>query len=57
MSGINPVSQLDWSAHIAADWVARAIAWLTRDAADAYPGTDFSLTTVEGRAAVGLPFP
>ncbi|WP_375173640.1 SDR family oxidoreductase [Pseudooceanicola sp.] len=54
-SGINPVSRLDWSAHIPADWVAQAIAWLTRDAADAYLGTDFSLKTGEGRRLVGLP--
>lgn len=54
-SGINPVSRLDWSAHIPADWVAQAIAWLTHDAADAYLGTDFSLKTGEGRRLVGLP--
>jgi NAD(P)-dependent dehydrogenase (short-subunit alcohol dehydrogenase family) len=54
-SGINPVSQLDWSAHIPTDWVARAIEWLTSDAADDYLGTDFSLRTDEGRQAVGLP--
>ncbi|MHA3980108.1 SDR family oxidoreductase [Halovulum sp. GXIMD14794] len=54
-SGINPVSQLDWSAHIPADWVARAIEWLTTAAADAYRGTDFSLKTDEGRRLAGLP--
>ena len=54
-SGINPVSQLDWSAHIPAEWVARSIEWLTTSAADAYRGTDFSLKNDEGRNLVGLP--
>lgn len=53
-SGINPVSQLDWSSHIPAEWAARAIAWLLSDAADPYLGTDFSLKTEAGRRAVGL---
>ncbi|MDP2120778.1 MAG: SDR family oxidoreductase [Hoeflea sp.] len=54
-SGINPVSRLDWSAHIPAEWVAKAIAWLATEAADPHLGTDFSLKTEEGRRAVGLP--
>lgn len=54
-SGINPVSQLEWEAHIPADWVAQGIAWLTTDAARKFDGGDFSLKTNEGRAAVGLP--
>jgi len=53
-SGINPVSQLDPSVHIAPQDVAQAIGWLTTAEADAYLGTDFSLKTVEGRAAAGL---
>ena len=53
-SGINPVSDLDWEAHISPDWVAQAIAWLTQDNAQEYAGTDFSLKTEEGRRAVGL---
>lgn len=53
-SGINPVSQLDPSAHISPECVARAIAWLATPAADAYRGMDFSLKTEQGRAAVGL---
>lgn len=55
VSGINPVSQLDWSVHIPAEWVAKAIAWLTTAEADPYLGLDFSLKTNEGRRAVGLP--
>lgn len=53
-SGINPVSQIPWEAHISPDWVARAIAFLTTAAADAWLGVDFSLKTEEGRAAIGL---
>lgn len=54
-SGINPVSQLDWDAHIPAEWVARAIAWLTTCDARRHDGGDFSLKNDEGRKAVGLP--
>lgn len=54
-SGINPVSQLDWSVHIPPQWVAQAVAYLTMPESDAYLGTDFSLKTNEGRAALGLP--
>ena len=53
-SGINPVSQLKPSAHISAEWVAEAVAWLCTDAGAAYAGTDFSLKTNEGRKLVGL---
>jgi 3-oxoacyl-[acyl-carrier protein] reductase len=54
-SGMNPVSRLDWSAHIPPEAVARAIAWLCTPDADAWRGHDFSLRTAEGRAAAGLP--
>lgn len=53
-SGINPVSQLDPSVHIPADWVGEAVAWLCTEAADEFAGTDFSLKTEEGRRLVGL---
>lgn len=56
-SGINPVSQMDPSAHIPPDWVAQAVAWMMTPAADGWRGTDFSLNSAEGRAAVGLPVP
>lgn len=53
-SGINPVSQLDPSVHIPAEWSARAIAWLcTKDAAE-FAGQDFSLKSDEGRRRIGL---
>jgi len=53
-SGVNAVSQLDWSQHISPEWVGRAIAWLATDAGRPYDGDDFSLKTDEGRRAVGL---
>jgi 3-oxoacyl-[acyl-carrier protein] reductase len=53
-SGINPVSQLDSSAHIPPEWAAEAVAWLCTDAATPYLGGDFSLKSPEGRALVGL---
>ncbi|KGF69853.1 short-chain dehydrogenase [Hoeflea sp. BAL378] len=53
-SGVNPVSQLDWSQHISPDWVGEAIAWLATDAGRAYDGGDMSLRTDEARRAVGL---
>ncbi len=54
-SGINPVSQLAWSAHIPAEWVAKAIAYLATPTSDAHLGTDFSLKSDAGRAEAGLP--
>ncbi|WP_299283881.1 SDR family oxidoreductase [uncultured Tateyamaria sp.] len=54
-SGINPVSQLDWSAHIPPEWVGQAIGVLMGPTGDAYRGTDFSLKTDEGRQVAGLP--
>lgn len=53
-SGINPVSQLDPSAHIPAEWAAEAVAWLCTEAGAPYAGTDLSLKTEEGRRLVGL---
>lgn len=53
-SGINPVSQLDPSVHIAPEWPAKAVAWLcTREAVE-YDGEDFSLRPEENRRKVGL---
>lgn len=53
-SGVNPVSQLDWSKHIPAEWAGEAIAWLATDAGRPYDGDDFSLKTDEAKRAVGL---
>lgn len=54
-SGINPVSQLDWSSHIPPEWAAKAVTFLCGPSGDEYAGTDFSIKTEEGRKAVGLP--
>jgi len=53
-SGINPVSQLDFSVHIPPEWPAKAIAWLCTLDAREFDGNDFSLKSEEGRRRVGL---
>ncbi len=53
-SGINPVSQLDWSDHIPADWPAKALLWMCSEAADAWLGGEISLRDEDVRKAVGL---
>lgn len=53
-SGINPVSQLDFSDHIDPVWPARAIVWLcTKDAA-AYAGQEVSLRDDQIREKLGF---
>jgi NAD(P)-dependent dehydrogenase (short-subunit alcohol dehydrogenase family) len=54
-AGINPVSKLAWSEHIPAEWAAEAVIWLTSDSAREHDGSDLSIKTDAGRAAVGLP--
>lgn len=54
VSGINPVSQLDPSSHIPAEWVAQAIGYLCGPEGAQFSGTDFSLKTEDGRKRVGL---
>jgi len=54
-SGINPVSQLDPSVHIPADWVGKTVVWLCGDGATEFAGQDFSMKSDDGRAKVGLP--
>lgn len=53
-SGINPVSQLDPSIHIPADWPARALLWMCGTEAAEHNGTEISLRDEEIRRAVGL---
>lgn len=53
-SGINPVSQLDPSVHIPAEWVGETICWLCTDAGETYRGIDCSLRDEDVRQAVGL---
>jgi len=53
-SGINPVSQLDWSTHIPPDWPARALLWMCSPDADAFIGQEISLRDDDIRARIGL---
>ena len=53
-SGINPVSQLNWSDHVPADWPAKALLWMCSAAADGYLGREISLRDDDIRKAVGL---
>ena len=53
-SGINPVSQLDWSDHIPADWPARALLWMCSADADPFIGQEISLRDESIRKRVGL---
>ena len=53
-SGINPVSQLDWSDHIPPEWPAQALLWMCTEEADGHLGTDVSLRDPEIRQKVGL---
>ena len=53
-SGINPVSQLDWSAHIPPEWVARALVWMCGPEADHALGDEISLRDPEVRQKIGV---
>lgn len=53
-SGINPVSQLEWTDHIPPDWAARALLWMCGPEADSYVGQELSLRDEEIRRKVGL---
>lgn len=53
-SGVNPVSELDWSDHIPPDWPARALLWMCGAEADPWLGEEISLRDAEIRAKVGL---
>lgn len=53
-SGINPVSQLDWSDHIPPEWPARALVWMCSPEADDHLGDDVSLRDEGIRRKVGL---
>ncbi len=53
-SGVNPVSKLDPSVHIPADWPAEALVWMCTSAADEFAGQEISLRDEEIRRRVGL---
>ena len=53
-SGVGPVAQLDWSAHIPPEWVGRALVWMAGPGGDAYLGGEASLRDEELRRTLGL---
>jgi NAD(P)-dependent dehydrogenase (short-subunit alcohol dehydrogenase family) len=53
-SGVNPVSALDPSVHIPAEWPARTLLWMCSPGGDAHLGTEVSLRDNAIRQAVGL---
>ena len=53
-SGVNPISQLDWSDHVPPEWPAQALLWMCTPDADEFLGGDVSLRDDEVRKRVGL---
>ncbi len=53
-SGINPVSQLETSDHLEAEWPAKAITWLCSGGATDYSGQEVSLRDADIRQKIGL---
>ena len=53
-SGINPVSQLDWSDHIPPEWVAKTLMWMCGPDADSFLGDEVSLRDPDIRTKVGV---
>lgn len=54
-SGVNPVSQLDWSVHVPPEWPARALLWMCSADADDWRGAEVSLREAAIRQRLGLP--
>lgn len=53
-SGVNAVSQLDWSDHIPPEWVAQALVWMCGPEADGFLGDEISLRDEDIRRKVGV---
>ncbi len=53
-SGVNVVSQLDWSVHITPEWVGKALVWLCSNDANTFRGDDVSLRDEAIRQRIGL---
>ena len=53
-SGINPISQLDWSVHVPPEWPAQALVWMTTPDADEFLGAEVSLRDDAIRRRIGL---
>ena len=53
-SGMNPVSDLDWSDHIPPEWVAKALLWMCGPDADSYLGDEVRLRDEDVRRRAGI---
>ena len=53
-SGVNAVSQLDWSEHVPPDWPARALLWMCGADAGDFAGQEISLRDPDIRRRAGL---
>jgi NAD(P)-dependent dehydrogenase (short-subunit alcohol dehydrogenase family) len=53
-SGVNPVSQLDWSVHIPPEWPAKALVWMCTADANEWLGQVISLREDPIRKRIGL---
>ncbi|MEQ9693032.1 SDR family oxidoreductase [Shimia sp. SDUM112013] len=53
-SGVNPVSQLEWSDHIPPEWPAKCLLWMCGPEGDDWLGDEISLRDENIRKAVGL---
>lgn len=53
-SGMNPVSKLDWSAHIPPEWVGRAVLWMCSEDAVEFDGEEIKLREDDIRRRIGL---
>lgn len=53
-SGVNRVSELDWSEHVPPEWPARALLWMCGPDADEFIGQEVSLRDEAIRKRVGL---
>lgn len=53
-SGVNPVSQLDWSDHVPPEWPAKTLVWMCGPGGDDFLGDEISLRDAGVRRAVGV---
>ncbi len=53
-SGVNPVSQLDWAAHVPPEWPAEALLWMCSPDADDFRGAEVALRDEAIRERLGL---
>ncbi|MEC3860878.1 SDR family oxidoreductase [Mesobacterium sp. TK19101] len=53
-SGVNPVSQLDWSDHVPPEWPARTLVWMCGPGGDDFLGDEVSLRDEAIRKAIGV---